>query len=82
MRIEDVDGVTTIVLREGGGGVTVSEAGALVMPKAEAVMCVIPGPAPVATFPLSIATELFPSDDHVNVRPFITLLNWSYPTAV
>jgi len=77
-----VEGVTTIVVNEGGGGITVSEAAALVTPEAEAVMCRVPGPTPVATFPFSIATELFPSDDHVNVRPLITLLNWSYPTAV
>ena len=77
-----MDGVTTIVVSEGGAGVTVSDAGALVMPNAEAVICVVPGPAPVATFPLSIAIELLPSDDHVKVMPLITLLNWSNPTAV
>ena len=71
-----------IVANAGGGGRTVSEAGALTMPEAEAVMCIVPGATPVATLPLSIAIAVLPSDAQSNVIPFITLLNWSYPTAV
>lgn len=82
MRIDGLDGVTTIVFNAGGGGSTVSDAGALLMPEAEAVICTVPGAIPVATLPLSIAIALLPSEAQAKVSPFITLLNWSYPTAV
>jgi len=52
------------------------------MPEDEAVMCTVPGETPVATLPLRVAIELLPSDAHVKVIPLITLLNWSYPTAL
>ena len=50
--------------------------------EADAVICIVPADTPVATLLLSIAIAVLPSDAHVNVMPFITLLNWSYPTAV
>jgi len=70
-----------MVVNTGGGGRTVSDAGALLTPEAEAVMCTVPLDTPVATLPLMVATEL-PSDAQANVIAFSTLLNWSYPTAV
>ena len=71
-----------IVVNTGGGGSTVREAGALLMPEAEAVMCTVPGETPVATLPLIVAIEVLPSDAQVKLIPFIGLLNWSYATAV
>ena len=82
MRIDGLEGVTTILVNAGGGGNTVSDAGALLIPAAEAVICTVPAATPVATLPLRIAIALVPSEAHENVTPLITLLNWSYPTAV
>jgi hypothetical protein len=82
MRIEEADGVTPIVVNAGGGGKMVNDAGALLMPEADALICIAPADTPVATLLLRIAIALLPSDAHVNVMPFIKLLNWSYPTAV
>ena len=80
--IENAAGVITIVVNTGGGGSTVSAAGALLIPEAEAVMCTVPAATPIAVLPFTIAIELALSDDQVKVIPLIALLNWSYPTAV
>jgi hypothetical protein len=72
-KIEDAVGVTPMVVNTGGGGSTVRDADALLMPEADAVMCTVPGDTPVAS-PLSTVAEL-PLDDHTKMIPFITLLN-------
>ena len=74
--------MTTTLVNTNGGGSTVSDAGPLLMPEAEAVMWTVPGAIPVATLPLRVATEPLPSEAQVNVIPLIKLLNWSYPAAV
>ena len=82
VKIEEAAGVTTTVVNTDGGGRTVSDAGPLLMPEADAVMWTVPGATPVATLPLRVATEPLPSEAQVNVIPLIKLLNWSYPAAV
>ena len=64
------------------GRIPDKDAGALLMPEAEAVMCTVPGETPVATLPLMVAIEVLPSDAQVKVIPLIGWLNWSYATAV
>jgi len=82
VKIEGAAGVTTTLVNTDGGGRTVSDAGPLLMPEADAVMWTVPGATPVATLPLRVATEPLPSEAQVNVIPLIKLLNWSYPVAV
>ena len=74
--------MTTTLVNTDGGGRTVSNAGPLLMPEADAVMWTVPGATPVATLPLRVATEPLPSEAQVKVISLIKLLYWSYPAAV
>src|ERR1700745_3873811 len=81
-KIEGVAGVTAMLVSTGGGGSTISDAGALLTPEADAVICAVPDESPVARPALIVAIEPSSFEPQVNVIPVITLLNWSYPVAV
>ena len=83
VKIDGCAGVTRMVAKAGGGASTVSAAGALVTPEADAVTCMTPGDTPVATPPwkIAIALSFAPSSDevHVNAIPAMGWLYWSKP---
>jgi hypothetical protein len=72
VRIEGFAGVKIMLVNAGGGGSTVNNAGALLIPWAEATMPAVPWHTPMAEPPLSVTQLLLVA--HVNPMLVMGLL--------
>ena len=73
--------IAAVPLTEAGAGVTVNVSGKLVIPFADAVICVVPVDAPVASPVLLIVAKLVALLAQAKVTPFIVFPLLSFAVA-